>query len=1275
MPARSARLLELRRQEQEAHGYAPSSRWYTYLSNAINYLELAETSTGGHDQFRNAWFAIYNVYMMDHQTGELENMTLSRWISEMKANPLIHQAARSIPTQFLEAAKQAEQDLLWDAEKKKWRVEGRAAVENWLTKRNQGQDLSSENACSSALLIGRDLRNAVSHPTLNPNKAKVKKALALAGETFTQLAEVAIQTTIEHPRAGTTGRATAYRFFLYPYLRNSDSFLSDYYLERLLPDQELVAFPEDPSREQLKTLQKELQARRATLISATDSATTIQHWCQEVLFPKLDMQPQPGPRIVTEQAVFEPTFALAHDGRSVQTEYQGKAAGIDLACLIWVLPWRESLDSTAEVAGFAGLSTMEVAQQALVQADVTWGVVTNGKLLRLLHKASAHKPRSFLQVDLEKIADPTSNPQAQALSRLAFRYMLGLFSQSSFVERDAQDHTRLDRIVAESERHGKAIGDELKQNVFKALEELGDGFLYLMGQDHDRVRQWQQTQENSLPVDQYLASDDLLRTIYEESLALLYRLLFLFYAESRDLLPMHDELYRETYSLEALRDDIISMHDDPDPRRFFSQGTTDLDGRLRELFRLVNAGFANLIPAYNGGLFEPEQHPFLETFRVGDYYLARAIDLLSRTRPQSGPARGEGRKKVTYRDLDVRHLGEIYEGLLEYSAHIAGEEQVIFQRTKNNQKYEEYVAASKLSDAERKQLDDYRRAREENPEFPSRPRGCNVTGVKEPGQYFLVYGGKESQRKSSGSYYTPDYIVQYIVENTLGPLVRGENREGDQKDVPLTADEILELKVLDPAMGSGHFLVAATEYLARAYGQALIRAGRDSDGMMSDQEFTRYKRIVAERCIYGVDINSMAVELAKLSLWLFTMDPQRPLSFLKHHLKPGNSLIGAWIADLGVLPGGKRTPDQANMFEDRFLAQLPTIVGNVLAIMDRETLSREDIADKKALDDAIEELKRPFRAIANAWTATYFGEQARDYDAWLVNPELARDYHSQSAERHRFFHWELEFPEVWFDVNGQRRDIAGFSAVIGNPPYIDSETMTRNTPKLRDVCTAMLAGCSGNWDMFCAFIDRGLNLFNENGYYSQIVPNKLLAADYASQVQAMILRNKLISIRDYSRVDVFPGVAVYPIVPTVVKGKSRPRDRVLVEIADLIKGRGISIMSSHEIQVEILQHFPGSSWSPMLSADWPILARILDNSITLDTICEIKGAATVGEAYEIKEILIDNKTPDIQAGHVLLINSGTIDRYGILWGKQPTRYIKRVSNIPIFMPHGLMQLW
>src|SRR5262249_41037168 len=154
------------------------------------------------------------------------------------------------------------------------------------------------------------------------------------------------------------------------------------------------------------------------------------------------------------------------------------------------------------------------------------------------------------------------------------------------------------------------------------------------------------------------------------------------------------ELYRETYSLESIRDDVKSVRDDPDTKRSYSKGPADLWDRLKELCDFVNTGWRNIIPAYNGGLFDPERHEFLERFKVGDYYLARAIDLLSRTTPRIGKQLGEGRKKIAYRDLDIRHLGSIYEGILEYNALIADEEKVVIRRGSGTNAYQEYSAVS-----------------------------------------------------------------------------------------------------------------------------------------------------------------------------------------------------------------------------------------------------------------------------------------------------------------------------------------------------------------------------------------------------------------------------------------------------------------------------------------------------------------------------------------------------------------------------------------------------
>lgn len=622
--------------------------------------------------------------------------------------------------------------------------------------------------------------------------------------------------------------------------------------------------------------------------------------------------------------------------------------------------------------------------------------------------------------------------------------------KASWNKSSLHGRTRLARAARKSERHSKEFSRELKRNVFGALEELGQGFIENLRANPAELEAWRVRRAPSVSAAEFLTSDELLKDVYHESLTLMYRLFFFFYAESRDLLPIKNEAYRETCSLESIRDDITATHDDSDPSRFFSRSATNLWKRLKELFSVVNEGWGNIIPAYNGGLFDPEQHGFLERFKVSDYHLARAIDLLSRTK--SGGVRGEGRKKISYRDLDIRHLGSIYESILEYHAKIADEEKVIVKRGTGGKAAEEYVNVSELTADERKQLKAYREALAEDDENPALPKGCKVSGLIEPGAYYLVYGGRESKRKSSGSYYTPDYIVQYIVENTLGPLVQGRCRlkpapmpellrgakgfDGEAGEMrPRTSDEILELKVLDPAMGSGHFLLAATEYLARAYGAARVREGKDPDGVMSDEEFVRYKRMVAERCIYGVDINPMAVELAKLSMWLFTMDKNCPLSFLNDHLKHGNALIGARLRDLG-------TP--------------------------------------------------------------------HEFDKNGKSKKSARHSCSAAASERNTFHWESEFPEIFVNNNGAPAARCGFDAVIGNPPYVSFGL--RGVGKVEEdersyFLSAYPSSSQYKLSIYAMFIDRGLGLIHHEGLCSFVLPDSFLLGKYFQQLRQSVLQH------------------------------------------------------------------------------------------------------------------------------------------------------------------------
>jgi type I restriction-modification system DNA methylase subunit len=1232
----ATRLTELRRQEQDLRGYAASSRWYIGLNYAIKYLERAEKETDPLNRFREAWSAIYNLFMMVHIPGDLENKTLLKWIQNIKDFPKIRTKVQEFSNNCLESILKAEKALLRDTQREQWR-ESKQHIETWLQKRHKGQELSSEKACTYTFLIGRDIRNAISHPDrLNPKARMVKPALQHVADFFVPLAVSAIESVIEQPLSETTGRMTAYRSFLYPFLKNSASFFSDYYLERLFPDDELEGFDDDNSKQQLKDFAKKLKPLELGLKTA-NLIQTQQDWCETVLFPLLGMTPQPGITLISEEGVFTPSYVIAQEGRSLEQEYQGKSAKNDISALIWVIPWSNSLDSIADTPEFNTLPMMEVVNRSLANSDVSWGILTNGQQIRLLSRSHSHQPRCFLEIDLWSIVDRKGDKEAL----LAFKYFLALFSQSAFTLLDDNDQSLLDRVVAGSERHGTEISEELKQNVFGALEEIGEGFVNYLRQHPDELALWGQKRYSSVLAQDLLTCESLLTEIYQESLGLMYRLLFLFYAESRDLLPMEQETYRDSYSLESLRDDIIATLDDPDPSQFFSQGEYNLWQRLRELFGLVNqGGLGNLIPAYNGGLFDSERHEFLEWFKIGDSYLAKAIDYLSRTQPSDKRPKGEGRKKVTYRDLDIRHLGSIYEGILEYAAHIADEELVILEQGKSGKKYEEYQAISELNEKQQQQVQQYCQAREENPDNPRLPRSCKVKGLKPQGSYFLVYGGKESKRKSSGSYYTPDYIVQYIVENTLTPLLKGENR-GNQ---PLSSEEILNLKVLDPAMGSGHFLVAATEFLARAYGEALIREGKDEDGIMDEAEFIRYKRKVAERCIYGVDINPMAVELAKLSMWLFTMDQNRPLSFLNHHLKCGNSLIGAWIEDLSQLPefdkkGKPKAKSSENkqlnvFFEQQFKAQVPTMIRDVFGIINQETETVKDIELKKDLDKAISEIKRPFKNIADLWVGTFFKGKADNYDLLLNNVSLARDYQSETAQQYQFFHWELEFPEVFFNEFGQDLDQAGFDAIIGNPPYLRIQGLQEYYQNQIDYFIFSYKSAVKRFDIYLLFIEKFYDILNQKGRLIYICPHKFTNSDFGSGIRKILIQNKALkSLISFGNNLIFENASIYTGILTLegsfndhfyyYEFPSLPESEIQKHLFNV---------SENKLAKCKFSMFSDSPWILTSSSIQEIISKIQRNRKTMNEVFKgiFQGIVTgIDEIYFLKKIDSTDESQDI----------------------------------------------
>ncbi len=632
---------------------------------------------------------------------------------------------------------------------------------------------------------------------------------------------------------------------------------------------------------------------------------------------------------------------------------------------------------------------------------VRWCVLSNGTALRLV---DASRPQStrFVEFDIDAAADD---------ARAAAALMMVM---------DAL-HESLDPLIRESEAHGVAVCRSLREGVLSASSEVMTALV--------RARR------TPPPLDAAL----------EQSLTIVYRVLFLLFAESRALVPLWHSLYRESYSIDRLVASAASHGS--------ARGLWDA---LRAIARLAHSGCRAgdlRVTPFNGRLFSPARTPLAERRNLDDERARRAVLALA-TRTVPG---GAQRERIAYRDLGVEQLGSVYESLLDY-----------------------------------------------------RP-SADPLG--------LVPGS--GVRKSTGTFYTPRPIADYLVRATLGPLVRDAE-----------PSDILRLRIVDPAMGSGAFLVAACHYLAHAYEAALIRSGGCHPGDFREAERAAIRRTIAERCLYGVDINPMAVQLARLSLWLTTLAADRPLTFLDHRLRTGDSLLGAWMEDLRRPPtaisrdGGRHKPDSTgDLFAgDAFSGAMRTILPIRFSLERVPDDTLEQVREKERALSAIEQrgsqLSR-WKQVADVWCAAWLGSDrdgvpARAFnalsDALLTGrgplpSHLATTYLRTAGEistARRLFHWELEFPEVFFDESGQRLNGGGFDAVIGNPPW---EVVRGDAPALRFHRQSGIYSSSvtGHGNLYQLFTERAITLLRSGGRLGLVLPSGL-AIDHG----AAALRRRLL---------------------------------------------------------------------------------------------------------------------------------------------------------------------
>lgn len=884
-----------------------------------------------------------------------------------------------------------------------------------------------------------------------------------------------------------------------PYI-NSNLF-TGYYLDTKVKELDIWEDEEDNAKEAFNEIQelyktelKNLREQQGKKLENLNEDTLLDIWIDEVL-ETLGYGTQPETSLLNSSGFIDRLLFVSEDTRregsslALDENYEGmykRATGI-LEAKKWNTNFSKRFNEQRQ---YRDASHQIKFYLERTPDNIDWGILTDGRKWRL-YGTNDYQTETYYEVDLPELLDSENIEE--------FKYFYYFFRPEALQKISGTSF--LEKVQNESEIASLQLGDDLQDNIFTALRVLGEGFI----------------ETNDINIDSN--DSESLQELKESSLVLLYRLMFILYAEDRGLIhPSGDaaKVYAEEFSLNDTRKDILKEIDVGTEEEFdinYSELSTRTWSRLKDLFDLIDTGNKKLdIPAYNGGLFAPEKNPFLEEHEVSNRHLAEVIYRLSTTIIDSS----DEVLLADYADLDTRHLGSIYEGLLEHQFKIA-ESDIVATNTGDGQVWKDAAEVEAENVIERIEKDE------------------------------LYVVNDEGERKTTGSYYTPDYVVTYIVEKTLSPLLdniredlvsEGINR-GEWEYVQQFAERVRELDVVDPAMGSGHFLTRATGYLTN---QVMAEVRKVDTEIIIQEEQVR--RRVAKECIYGVDFNPMAVELAKLSMWLETLASDQPLAFLDHHLQVGNSLLGSSIDEIEQLDVETELDGQSELWDfdqarENTMRHLRKLHQQLLDI------GNETIEDARKMREKYEEIQeddvwKRLVAIANTQTAESFGVDVpagsyedmagaiNDTNKW--NEIETRDWFKQAqeiAKENRFFNWELEYFDV-FDDSGEDDNQPGFDVVLGNPPWLNAWRMTEEMPVLRDAIKTEFDPTGlieGHWDLFIPFVIRGLQITRSGGYHSYIIPNPFLGEKYATQLRKhLTTEHWLQEVLDFGETNVFENV-------------------------------------------------------------------------------------------------------------------------------------------------------
>ena len=803
----------------------------------------------------------------------------------------------------------------------------------------------------------------------------------------------------------------------------------------------------------------------------------------------------------------------------------------------------------------------------------------------------------------------------RSLIEVGGRPMLGglkLLLSSFRLHNDAPER-RLPALLKASRDAQAEVSTRLAAQVLGALHELLRG---LHAADRDRVERL----ANVAP-----------EHLYDGLLAFLLRLVFLLYAEDRDLIPSRTDaearaFYAQGYGVRPLYaqllDDRAHHPDTMDERR-------GAWGRLLALFSLVHHGdrSANWVRGRGGRLFDPAVYPFLQGQKkaseapapppVSDGSILRILDALI-------TVDGE---KLSYRTLDVEQIGSVYETVMGFTIETRAGPAVAIKAGKNDRTpvFVDLAALAAAKATERAKFlkeeagrnavsDKVAKALAAAKGFSEamealRPiideRGSPGGHVSPPGTPLLQ---PTDERRRTGSHYTPRSLTEPIVRHALEPAFERIGPDAKPEDV-------LALKVCDPAMGSGAFLVEA----CRALGDRLVRAWarwpQTRPKIPDDEDEPLHaRRLVAQRCLYGVDKNPRAVELAKLSLWLATLARDHEFTFLDHALKSGDSLVGLDAKQIVAMHWDLSKPGLP-LFR-KFGADRVAEATKARA----EIQSAPDDTARAILEAkhrAIESVVADVRTLGDAVISVFFAEdkpKAREkrratIESWVAGSPVKWDELRAAAASLRTreylltpFHWAVEFPEVF------ARENPGFDAFVGNPPFLGGKRLSAVQGTVYNLwLTQEAVGASRNADLVAHFFRRAFALLRHSGVFGLLATNTIGQGDTRDTALAAILENGGSILRATKRLK-WPGDAA--VVVSVVH---IAKDQILSPILD---GRQVSRISAYLVEGDLDRSPARLAANASKAFQGSIL---LGMGFTFDDIAAAKGEA---ESLEMMRALI-----------------------------------------------------